>query len=96
MYAEGYNYEEEPVSEVTRRRLEFMISVAHLNPDEKVKYEDQSVFISEENANKTIEELKPYMPIMGLHNWPLDMRQQNEAIKYQVAKDDLHELRWKK
>lgn len=96
MFAEGYNYEEEPVSEVTRRRLEFMISVALLTPNEKLKYEKQSIFISEEEANKVIEELKQIMPIMGLHNWPLDMRQQAEAIKYQVAKDDLHEERWRK
>jgi hypothetical protein len=97
-FAEDYiEQEPEPVSEVTRRRLEMMISVALLNPNERLRYEEKSVFISEQDALKMCEELKPFMPIMGLHRWP---HGQNEelglAIKYQVDKDDLHEQRWKR
>jgi hypothetical protein len=89
-------FEGEVVSEVTRRRLELMISIALLTPDEKLKYEDRAIFITEDEAQKVMQELVEYMPIMGLHLWPLDVKQQGQAIRYQVMKDDFHEQRWKK
>lgn len=95
-FAEGYEGEDEPVSELTRRRLELMISIASISSEEKSKWELKGAFITEEEALKEIEKLKDYMPIMGLHSIPLDMREQKRAIRYQVDKDDLHELRWKK
>lgn len=73
-----------------------MISIALLNPDERLKYEDRSIFASENEGLQMISELQQYMPIMGLHSIPLDMKQQRQAIEYQVAKDDFHEQRWKK
>jgi hypothetical protein len=97
-FADGYiEQEPDPVSEVTRRRLESMISVALLNPNERSRYEAKAIFISEEDAQRLCEELKPLMPIMGLHRWPHGQNDEmGAAIKYQVAKDDLHEQRWKK
>lgn len=89
--------EPEAVSEVTRRRLELMISVALLNPNERLRFEERSVNPTELEALKMIEELKPFMPIMGLHRWPHGQNEElGAAIKYQVEKDDLHEQRWRK
>lgn len=89
--------EQEPVSEVTRRRLEMMISVALLNPNERLKFEDRSVNPSEQEALKMISDLIPFMPIMGLHRWPHGQNEElGMAIRYQVDKDDLHEQRWKR
>lgn len=97
-FADDYiEQESEEVSEVTRRRLEVMISVALLNPNERLKYEERTVFISEEDGLKVCEELKQFMPIMGLHRWPHGQNEElTMAIKYQADKDDFHEQRWKK
>jgi hypothetical protein len=97
-FAEGYiEQEPEGVSEVTRRRLEMMISVALLNPNERLRFEEKSNFATEEEALKMIEALKTFMPIMGLHRWPHGMNEElGQAIRYQVAKDDFHEQRFKK
>lgn len=84
------------ISEMTRRRLEYMISVALLDGEEKVRYENRSIFLTEDDALQIMNELKERMPIMGLHNWPLDMKQTGEAIRYQVDKDDFHEQRFKR
>lgn len=96
-FAEGYEGEEEPVSELTRRRLELMVSIASISSEEKAKCEQIGASITEEEAMKLIEKLKDYMPIMGLHRWPHGQKEElGQAIRYQVAKDNLHELRWKK
>jgi len=97
-FADDYiEQEPEEVREVTRRRLEMMISVALLNPNERLRYEEKSIFISEQDALKMCEELKEYMPIMGLHRWPHGQNEElGSAIKYQVDKDNLHEQRWRK
>lgn len=97
-FAEGYiEQEPEPVSEVTRRRLELMISVALLNPNERLRFEDKAIFATEEEALKMIEQLRSFMPIMGLHRWPHGMNEElGQAIRYQVDKDDFHEQRFKK
>jgi hypothetical protein len=84
------------ISEMTRRRMEYMISVALLTGEERADYERRAIFLTEDDAQQIMNELKEYMPIMGLHNWPLDVKQMGEAIQYQVAKDDLHEERFKK
>lgn len=84
------------ISELTRRRLEYMISVALLHGEERTEYENRAIFLTEDDAMQIMNELRERMPIMGLHNWPLDVRQQGEAIRYQVMKDDLHEQRWNK
>jgi hypothetical protein len=84
------------ISETTRRRLEYMISIALLDGEERTRYENRAIFLTEEDAQEIMNELKERMPIMGLHNWPLDMKQQYDAIQYQVAKDDLHEIRFKR
>jgi hypothetical protein len=84
------------IDEMTRRRLEFMIGNALLDSDERLKYELRSGSITQAEAEQMISDLKERMPIMGLHRWPLDMKETGEAIRYQVAKDDLHEERWSK
>lgn len=74
-----------------------MISVALLNPNERLKFEQRSIFASEEEAYKMIEELMEFMPIMGLHKWPHGQNEEmGAAIRYQVNKDNFHETRWKK
>lgn len=88
--------EKEPVSEVTRRRFEMMISVACLSSEDKFKLEMKGVSITEEEALRIITSLQERMPIMGLHSIPLDVKEQGKAIRYQVDKDDFHEQRFKK
>lgn len=85
------------IPEMTRRRLEYMIGNALLDSDERLKYEILSGKpMTIEQAEGMIKSLEQRMPIMGLHKWPLDMKETGEAIRYQVAKDDLHEQRWSK
>lgn len=88
--------EKEPVSEVTRRRYEYMISVACLSSEDKFKLEMKGISITEEEALRIIASLQERMPIMGLHSIPQDMKEQKKAIQYQVDKDDWHEQRFKK
>ncbi len=81
-------------SEMTRRRLEYMISNALIY--NRLEYEMRSAICTEDEALGMIAELSQQMPIMGLHSVPLDMRQQGDAIRYMVAKDDFYEQRTKK
>jgi hypothetical protein len=84
------------ISEMTRRRLEYMISNAMIISEERSRLERKSSALTEEEAEQIIKSLQDQMPIMGLHRWPLDMKETKQAIRYQVDKDDLHELRFKK
>jgi len=81
-------------SEMTRRKLNYLLSIALIY--NKLEYEMRSAMRTEEQALEMIAELSEQLPIMGLHSVPLDMKQQGEAIKYMVAKDDLHEMRYGK
>jgi hypothetical protein len=81
---------------MTGRQLCYMFSVALLSSEEKLYYENNWFKFSEEQAREHINRLQDQMPIMGLHSWPHSVNEFGEAIKYQVAKDDLHELRFKK
>lgn len=90
-----YSYQGD-LTETTSRRLNFMISVALLLPNEREWYENNSYKFSEDEAREHIIKLQEFMPIMGLHRWPHSVEEYRQAIKYQVAKDDLHEQRFKK
>lgn len=80
---------------MTGRQLCYMYSVALISSEEKLNYESNWFNFSEDEAKNHIEKLKECMPIMGLHSWPHSIDEYKEAIRYQVAKDDLHEQRWK-
>lgn len=47
-------------------------------------------------GEQMINDLKEYLPIVGLHTIPLDVKTQGQAIRYAVDKDDFHEQRFKK
>jgi hypothetical protein len=81
---------------MTGRQLCYMFSVALITSEEKLHYENNWFKFSEEKAREHINMLQECMPIMGLHSWPHSVIEFGEAIRYQVAKDDLHELRFKK
>jgi len=80
---------------MTGRQLCYMFSVALISGEEKLNYERNWFKFSEEKAKEHISKLQDCMPIMGLHCWPHSVSEYKEAIQYQVAKDDLHEQRWK-
>lgn len=80
---------------MTGRQLCYMYSVALISSEEKLNYELNWFNFSEQEAQNHITKLQECMPIMGLHSWPHSIDEFKEAIRYQVAKDDLHEQRWK-
>ena len=80
---------------MTGRQLCYMFSVALISSEEKLVYENNWFKFSEQEAANHIEKLKECMPIMGLHSWPHSVDEFKQAVQYQVAKDDLHEQRWK-
>lgn len=90
-----YSYQGD-LTEQTIRRLNFMVSTALLNSSEKFWYEMNSFKFTEEQAKEHIAKLQEFMPIMGLHSWPHSVIELGQAIQYQVDKDNLHELRFKK
>lgn len=88
--------QQQECSEMTGRQLCYMFSVALISSEEKLKYENTWFRFSEKEARSHIDNLQNSMPVMGLHAWPHSVIEFGQAIKYQVAKDDLHELRFKK
>jgi hypothetical protein len=88
-----YSYQGD-LTEQTTRRLNYMVSMSLLYSEEKEWYEMNIYKMSEEEAKEHIIKLQDFMPIMGLHSWPHSVVEQNEAIQYQVAKDNLHEQRF--
>lgn len=84
------------ITEITGRQLGYMFSVALITSEEKSYYENNWFKFSELQAREHINKLQDFMPIMGLHNWPHSVDEFGKAIRYQVSKDDLHELRFKK
>lgn len=83
-------------TENTTRRLNYMISVALLTPDEKTWYEMNAYKFTETEARKHIEELQEFMPIMGYHSIPQNVSECVQATKFAVEKDNHHEIRWNK
>jgi len=74
--------------------IETMIGQATLDAPQKEKYLKKLTTLNYKSEGfKMIDELKEYAPIMGLHSIPQSVEQQGEAIRYAVAKDDLHDLR---
>lgn len=83
-------------TETTSRRLNYMISIALISSEEKIKYEMECWKLSEAEARIAIEKLEQYMPIMGHHSIPKSVRQCIEATRLRVERDNFQELRWKK
>lgn len=77
-------------TEVTSRRLNWMISAALITSETRAKYESIAYKLSEEEAIKLCEKLKDDMPQPGYHTIPLSVEDQGRAIRYSVAKDDYY------
>jgi hypothetical protein len=83
-------------SETTFRRLNYMISVALISPEEKTWYEMNAFKLTETEAKEHIAKLEQSMPIMGYHSIPQDVKQCVEATRLRVERDNFFEQRWKK
>lgn len=83
-------------SEVTMRRLNFMIATALITSEERLRLESTAYKFDEEQAQETIKELEQQMPIPGFHTIAHGMSDINEAVRYAADKDDFHEQRFKK
>ena len=87
---------EQECSEMSGRQLCYLFGNALLSSEERLWYESNWYKFTEEKAREHINKLIEMMPIMGLHSWPHSIDEFKRAIQYQVDKDTLHELRFKK
>lgn len=83
--------EEVPACELTIRRLGVMIATGLLLSEEKERLEMTLHKLTEPEAQEMISYLEQYQPTMGYHSIPLDVKQQGEAIRYAVTKDNFYE-----
>ena len=83
--------EPEYASEVTIRRLRYLIAVALIGSEEKNKLEELTYSCTEEEAMEKIMYLQEYLPIPGFHTIPHGMEEINLAAKFMADKDDLYD-----
>ena len=76
--------------------IESMIGQSMIDAPQKEKFMNRLAKLEYKSQGfKMIDELKEYQPIMGMHSIPQDVKQQGEAIRFQVDKDDYNESRKK-
>lgn len=83
--------EPEYASEVTMRRLNYMIAAALITSEERTELEMKSYTLTEEQAQQEIERLQDQMPIPGHHTIAHGLEDIRKAVKYAIEKDDYHD-----
>ena len=78
-------------SEVTMRRLRYMISAALIGSDEREKLETESYFYDEEQALTIIAYLEQFQPIPSHDNPAHGVDDINRAVRYAVDKDTFYD-----
>lgn len=81
------------LTEMTARRLNYMIAVALIDWEERHRLEMKVHKLTEKEGLELCEKLKDSMPQMGYHSIPLSVEEQGRAIRYAVDKDDYYEQR---
>lgn len=85
------NTEPDYASEVTMRRLNFMIATALITSEERERLETIAYRFSEDEAQAEISKLEQQMPIPGYHTIAHGMEEINRAVKFAADKDDLYD-----
>lgn len=85
------NIEPDYASEVTIRRLRYLIAVALIDSEEKLKLESLTYTCTEEEAVSKISYLQEYLPIPGFHTTPHGTDEINQAVKFMADKDDFYD-----
>lgn len=81
------------LTEVTARRLNYMIAVALIHWEERHSLEMKVHTMTEKEALALCDKLKDSMPQVGYHTIPHSVAEQGQAIRYAVDKDDYYEQR---
>lgn len=85
------NIEPDYASEVTIRRLRYLIAVALIDSEEKLKLESLTYTCTEDEAIEKILYLQEYLPIPGFHTTPHGVEEINQAVKFMADKDDFYD-----
>lgn len=85
------NGNEELASEVTLRRLGFMIASSLIPSDEKMDLEMRMYLLNEQEASEICDYLKEFQPIPGFHTIAHGMEDINRAVNFAVDKDDFYD-----
>lgn len=85
------NGNEELASEVTLRRLGFMIAASLIPSEEKQDLEMRMYLLNEQEANEICEYLREFQPIPGFHTVAHGMEDINRAVKFAVDKDNFYD-----
>jgi hypothetical protein len=69
--------------------------IREYHPPHEEKWIQRLSKSNREQALILMVELEQYKPVMGLHQWPRDLKEMKEAIQFQVDKDDYNETKYK-
>jgi hypothetical protein len=77
-------------TEVTARRLGFMIAAALITSDERQRYEMIAHKLTEEQAKQLCDKLQDAMPQPGYHTIAQSQEDIKKAIRHAIEKDDYY------
>ena len=77
-------------TEVTARRLGFMIAAALITSDERQRYESMAHKLTEQQAIELCEKLKDAMPQPGYHTIAQSQEDIKRAIRHAIERDNYY------